>query len=152
MKFLIDYTNKPEQRTLKYVIDEYSFDSEPLIVEVNFSVVLNKINLTVNENNQVIQVWGFCPHAGWIKTNCNIPKYNQGILKVVNDLEAGFSYKINDEDWPVYVNPQIGWVCIGNYQKLGSAVEFVSNCIAVVGSNSDLLSLWLKPQNLPSEV
>lgn len=151
MKFIIEYNNNVEQRILTYLSDDYSFDMEPVVLTVNFDVVLNKINLAVvGDNKKIVQIWGFCPYGSWIKTNYSVPSYKKGLLKVKDELEPGFSYGINNEDWPIYVNKQAGWVCIGNPKKTGSAVEFINNCVAVVGNDGDLISLWLKPQILPT--
>jgi hypothetical protein len=56
---------------------------------------------------------------------------------------------VNKEDWPVYVNIRTGWVCIGNPENKGNAVEFINNCVAVIDENKCLASLWLKPKKLP---
>lgn len=149
MKFLVEYTGETENRLLKYVTEDCSFNSEPSVQEINFDLALNKLNLTVADENKVVQVWGFCGYGEWLKADSNVPQYRKGILKVVDDLEPGFSYGVNNDDWPVYVNEKTGWVCVGNPEKLGQAVEFMSNCVAVVDNSNELLSLWLKPQSLP---
>lgn len=149
MKFNIEYDNKIEQRTLTYDSNEYSFDIEPIVDEVNFDIVINKLNLTVVDENKVIQVWGFCPYGDWIKFDSEIISYKKGVLKVVDELEEGFSYRLNNEDLPVYVNIKTGWVCIGNPDKKGNAVEFITNCVAVINNDCELISLWLKPLKLP---
>lgn len=150
MKFIIKYSNSIEQKKLTYLADECSFDIEPTIHEINFDVVINKLNLTVaGDDNRIVQVWGFCPYSLWIKANYNVPQYARGILKVATDLKPGFAYAINnDSEWPVYVNAKTGWICIGNPEKSEKAVEFITDCVAVV-YNGELVALWLKPQSLP---
>ena len=151
MKFLIEYNGSIEQRLLTYDLDECSFDIEPTVLEINFDIVVNKINLTVVDDNKIVQVWGFCGFATWLKSNYCTPEYKKGVLKVADNLEAGVgSYQVNKEEFPVYVNAQTGWVCIGNPEKSGNAVEFISNCVAVIGDNKEFISLWLKPQSLPN--
>ncbi len=149
MKFFIDYDSKAEKRSLKYLPNEYSFDTDPSVHEVNFTVIINKLNLTVDNHNVIIQIWGFCPYGTWIKANYSVPKYKQGTLRVIDDLEPGFAYGVNDDDWPIYVNESTGWVCVGDPKKQGNAVEFITNCVAVIDDNQELVSLWLKPQSLP---
>ena len=61
-----------------------------------------------------------------------------------------FAYGINEDDLPVYVNVHTGWVCIGNPEKKGNAVQFINNCVAVIDENKEFVSLWLKPQSLPN--
>ncbi len=151
MKFLIEYTGVAENRVLTYDVEECSFDIEPTVQEINFDIVVNKINLTVVDDNKIIQVLGFCGLAEWMKSDYIVPKSQKGILKVADNLEAGVgSYQVNKEDFPVYVNTQKGWVCIGDPEKSGNAVEFITNCVAVIGDNKEFISLWLKPQSLPN--
>lgn len=73
----------------------------------------------------------------------------KGNLKVTDNLAYGLSYRIREENFPVFVNPQSGWVCIGDPKRTGQTVEFINNCIAVIDNNQEFVSLWLKPQSLP---
>ena len=68
MKFNVEYTGVAEERVLTYDIEECSFDIEPTVQEINLDIVVNKLNLTVVDNNKVIQVWGFCGFTTWIKS------------------------------------------------------------------------------------
>ncbi|GAK38138.1 MAG: hypothetical protein ACK5KV_14845 [Bacteroides graminisolvens] len=150
MKFNVEYTGVAEERVLTYDIEECSFDIEPTVQEINLDIVVNKLNLTVVDNNKVIQVWGFCGFTTWIKSDCKVPQSTKGTLQVMDDLKAGVgSYRVNKEDFPVYINAQTGWVCIGNPEKSGNAVEFINNCIAVIDTYNEFVSLWLRPQTLP---
>ncbi len=149
IKFNIEYTDSVEDKKLIYDTEEYSFDTEPSIYETNFDVVINKLNLTIIDNGKVVQVWGFCGYNEWIKSNDIVPSSRKGILRVVNDLEGGLSYRVGNEDFLIYVNTKTGWVCIGNPKKTGNAVEFMNNCIVVVNEEQEFVSLWLKPDKLP---
>lgn len=150
MKFKVEYTGVAEERVLTYDIEECSFDIEPIVQEINFDIVVNKLNLTVDDDNKVIQVWGFCGLAAWMKSDYKVPHSIKGTLKVIDNLKAGVgSYKVNKEDFPVYINTQTGWVCIGNPEIIGNAVEFINNCIAVISDEGDFLALWLRPQTFP---
>ncbi|MGS2765241.1 hypothetical protein [Sinomicrobium sp. M5D2P9] len=151
MKFLIEYTDTVEQKTLIYDIEECSFDTKPTVQEINFDVVINKLNLTaIDDDNRIVQVWGFCGYNEWIKSSYEVPERKKGVLKVLDDLTSGVgSFSIYKEDVPMYVNVQSGWVCIGNPEKKGNAVEFINNCVAVIDDNRDFVSLWLKPETLP---
>lgn len=148
MRFIINHDGKTEQRVLKYEIAELSFDTNPSVLEVDFTLVLNKLNLSV-VGKKVVQVWGYSPFQNWESTSYDVPEYRQGELRIEGDLESGFSYGISDDEWPVYVNERTGWISIGNLEESCDAVEFVRNCVAVIGENSELVSLWLKPHNLP---
>jgi hypothetical protein len=152
MKFIIDYTKFiGNSKCLTYDLEEFSFDTEPSVQEINFDVVVNKLNLsTIDDDNKIVQLWGFCGYKEWKKSNYNVPQYYKaGILKVIDDLEEGFSYRVSGNDLPMFVNLQTGWVCIGNPEKKGNAVEFINNCVAVIDDDGEFVSLWLKPEKLP---
>lgn len=151
MKFKIEYTGKCENRLLTYISEEFSFDMEPVVKEIKFDLVINKLNLTVIEGNKLVQVWGYCGLADRMKSNIQVPESVKGTLKVIEELKQGIgSYRINQEELPVNINMQTGWVCVGNHEKDGNAVEFIDNCIAVIDKESNFVSLWLKPEELPS--
>lgn len=149
MRFSIDNNIAIQDRLLTYLTDEYSFNIEPATNEVEFEVLINNLNLTVSQGNNVVQVMGMCSHEGWIPADFEVPKYAGGALKVLTDLEPGFSYRLNkDKNWQVFVNKKTGWICIGNPTHKSNAVEFCKNCIAVL-DNEKLVAIWLKPKRLP---
>ncbi len=149
MKFEIEYTGVSEDRLLVYRIEEYSFDMEPWIYELDFEIAINTITLAVVDK-KIIQLNGFCGLNKKMKSNFEVPKSQKGILKVLDDLEPGIgSYSAGKEDLPIYVNTNTGWVCIGNPEKKGNAVEFVNSCVAVIDDDKGFVSLWLKPDRLP---
>jgi len=153
-RFDIDYNGKPEQLALIYDTDGYGFFVEPWgEAEGMFSLSVNYLCLTTTgEDNCVVKIDGFCPCGEWIYTDYSVPQNKPGRLKLTgstNDLVPGDVYGINDAHWPVYVNPDTGWVCVGNPEKSGEAVEFINNCVAVIGEDSTFLALWLKPRDLP---
>ncbi len=148
MKFEIEYTGVSEDRLLVYHIEEHSFDMEPWIYELDFEIAINTLTLT-GVDKKIIQLNGFCGLNKKMKSNFEVPKSQKGILKVLNDLAGIGSYSTGKEDLPVYVNTNTGWVCIGNPEKKGNAVEFINNCVAVIDDDKGFASLWLKPQSLP---
>jgi len=124
---------------------------EPIVNEIDFELILNKLSMSVVDN-RIIQLWGFCGLDKSMKSNYQVPEHRKGILGVEHDLKYGFAYGINSDDdyeYPVYVNTKTGWVCIGNPERKDNAVEFINNCVAVIDDNNDFVSLWLKPEKLP---
>lgn len=148
MKFLIENGDTIIDKDLVYLADEYSFYMGAIDYDVGVEWILNKVSLASSEET-IIHVSGFCGLAGYMNSNICIPEYSKGTLKVEHNLKNGFAYGIYDEDQPVYLNVKSGWVCIGDPLKLGNAVEFIQNCVAVISDSGDLLSLWLKPKSLP---
>ncbi|MEM7548056.1 MAG: hypothetical protein AAF363_00170 [Bacteroidota bacterium] len=148
MIFEIDYTDGPENRTLIYRENEYSFDMNPWNHAIDFELTLNKITMSVIDD-KVIQLSGFCGLTKEMDSNIRMPEYKKGALRLIHNLEYGFAYRICNEDLPVQLNTKTGWVCIGGANKVGRGVEFIDNCVAVVGDDGFFLSLWLKPVELP---
>jgi hypothetical protein len=155
MKFIInrykDIWNYFWQQPLSYISEEHSFHMPYFVTKIDVELILNTISFPVSDNI-IVGVSGFCGLKKSMKSNHQVPEYHKGILKVEHNLKCGFAYGINDDDdyeYPVHVNTLTGWVCIGNPEKKGNAVEFINNCVAVIDSDFNFVSLWLKPQNLP---
>jgi hypothetical protein len=151
MKFSFQFKNEFKKINLFYLKDEYSFYSESQIKGIDCYLALNYLCLVV-VRGFVVEVSGFCPHKSWIRSNTCVPDFRAGKLSLLNAFDTGFSYGINDdEDWPIYINAQTGWLCVGDPIVSGIAVEFTKVCVAVIGDQQDFLALWLKPQNFPGE-
>nr|WP_294860050.1 hypothetical protein [uncultured Fluviicola sp.] len=151
MKFSIEYGNTNEQRILTYDLEECSFNMQPIVNNIDFELIINKLSLSVL-NKKIIQLWGFCGLAENMESFYNLPDYKKGTLIVEENLEYGFAYSINDDmdyEYPVQFNSRTGWVCIGSPEKKGVGVEFITNCVAIINENNELVSLWLKPERLP---
>ncbi|MES2388793.1 MAG: hypothetical protein V4543_12400 [Bacteroidota bacterium] len=161
MIFSIEFTNKAIERDLKYLAHEHSFYMEPEVKGIwapwaprhDFELNLNTIALGVIDK-RIVNVSGFCGLNKSMKSDCEVPAYRKGILKVENeDLDFGSAFGIpdvyNHGEFDKYVNLETGWVCIGYPDKPGTAVEFISNCVAVINENNNLVALWLKPEELP---
>lgn len=147
MKFIIDYTDFIDHsKRLTYDTDEFSFDTEPSIQEINFDVVINKLSLSaVDGDNKIVQLRGFCGYKEWQRSNFEPPHYKTGTLKVAGNIEGGFSYRVGKDDLPMFINVQSGWLCIGSPRKNGNAVEFINNCVIVIDDDREFISLWLRP-------
>lgn len=149
MKFDIEHSNNIGQKLLVYLPEECSFyTGESTESKIDLELILNKLSLSVVDD-KVVDVNGFCGLDKSMLSICQIPEYKKGVLKVEHNLDFGFAYGINDNDLPVYVNIQTGWVCLGFPAKEGNGVEFINNCVAFISNTGEFLSLWLKPATLP---
>lgn len=151
MKFSIKLGSLPINKELIYIAEDYSFEMWPHDASVNFSLMINTINLSVGTDNSVMEVDGYCPRDGWIKGDYQVPSYHAGTLTVLDELESGFSYRINRDESlfnesPIYEDVQTGWVCAGDPQSNGQTVEFIKSCVAVIDDTGSLKALWLHPK------
>lgn len=147
MKFEIVNNVPLNDKRLLYYESECSFYMEPFDPHYDLELAVNTITLSV-VNNEVVQVSGFCGISSSIVINCEVPKIFVGALLVEHGLEHGFIYDIFDSTQQVYRNLETGWVCLGDYRKNGLAVEFIRNCVAVISSEGEMMSLWLNPKIL----
>lgn len=139
------------QQQLIYIPEEHSFYMDNTIDKIDIELIVNMVSLAVSDNI-VVNVSGFCGLSKSMKSNFRVPEYKKGCLRVEHNLKHGVAYSINDDinyEYLVYANVQSGWICIGNPEGEGNAVEFIDNCVAVVGDNNEFVSLWLKPKRLP---
>jgi hypothetical protein len=152
MKFSIDYKERKENRILTYDANEFGFGIEPKVMAIDFGLTLNTLELTVaGDDRKVIEVLGFCGYKEWTISKLITPKYMEGSLRVIDNLESGVgSYRIRKEIFPIFVDVHTGWICFGNPQDKGLGVEFINNCVALISNDNEFLSLWLKPQSLPN--
>jgi len=155
MRFIIDTHYKDVWRYfweqhLVYITEEHSFYMEDVVNKVEIELIINKISLAVCDNI-IVNINGFCGLSKSMIANYQVPEYKKGCLRIEHNLKHGFAYAINnyDHEFPVYVNIQSGWVCIGNPKGKGKAVEFINKCVAVVDEDRRFVSLWLKPMKLP---
>lgn len=155
MNFIIDvYKNIWQyfwEQQLIYIPEEHSFYMDSIVSKIDIELIVNALSLTVSDGI-IVNVNGFCGLDKSMKSNCQVPESFKGILKVEHNLKYGFAYGLNDNDnyvYQIHVNVQTGWVCIGNPEKCGNAVEFINNCIAVINDGKEFVALWLKPLKLP---
>lgn len=141
MRFKIDQSYKLDKTRLLYFPDEHSFNMLPYVPEVNFYLTVNFLNLTVDDEGRVVSVSGYCPINSDARMPLKVPSAIPGVLMAIGEFEPGFSYRCK-EGLPVTATTD-GWVCIGEVESVGTAVEFLDNCIAVLEADQ-LRSLWLK--------
>ena len=144
MKFEAALDGHCEQAIIKYLSGEYSLDTYPLVEGSDFDLALNTLNLSVVDQC-VVQIWGY---LGNVKTNpskLGEPNFRAGKLKVLDEFEWGFSYRINSTTLPVHFDEYAGWICIGDQKPQQTGVEFIKNCVGFLDQDGSLSSLWIKP-------
>lgn len=145
-----------QPKNLIYHPQEYSFTTKPHLLESNFCITINRLNLTVDAHHCIAEINGiFSNPASWIKKELRHPLHTAGKLKIISNLRSGTCCRYNEdkqgneETWPVYFNPETNWLCIGNPENNGAAIEFITNCIAVI-CHSNLKALWFKSEEMSS--
>jgi hypothetical protein len=137
---------------IKYVVGENSFAYDYKDYFQDFSLAVNTLELSIDDNFFLSGVSGYDSYVGWKPTYTYQPSFKKGGVRAVIDFDyvPGCVYDIDPQKvWPEYVNIKSGWVCIGDPEGAGKAVEFINNCVAVIDNSQELVALWLKPQPLP---
>ncbi len=148
MKFTPVFQDSTKQRTLLYLSDECSFTTEGGLDHIEMELIVNKISLAIFEGT-VVAVSGFCGLDASMLKRLEVPISLPGTLRVEHNLKLGFAYSVNDDELPVHVDRFLGWVCLGDPTIRENAIEFISNCVAVIDRSGNLVALWLKPRELP---
>jgi hypothetical protein len=156
MRFVVNEAKPIGEARLVYRAKEYAFAAEPRPKDCAYAVGINEVELMIDEDNlSVVFVTGYCPHQGWRSGRLNPPQVTRAALHVEPDTELvpGRTVGLTSRDsrWPVIVDPQNGWVCLGDPDSIGRAVEFAPDCVASL-LGATLVALWLHPSELPSEV
>lgn len=154
MRFLINYNDKTEESNLVYIEKDFYIDASNSKKNKHWELGLNYLFLSVDQERRIFALFGLFGSRGWTYTRLNLPNSMEGSLVISEDteLEDGFTNMINDEDWPVFVDTQSGWICYGKPNASGQGVEFIRNCVAVIGTDGRFMSLWLKPKELPKSI
>jgi hypothetical protein len=130
---------------IHYNIDEYSFSFEPYNNGAAL-LLINDLNLSANEENMLLGVWGLCPHTQWKPTNSFLDNREKRDLYIDDSrfLDSGVATRINQSTWEVFINETKQWVCIGNPDLHGCSIEFAPGAVLVLSEQSEALSMWLK--------
>lgn len=151
-RFDID-AGSPAPGELIYKPDEHSFDTANRTEEGEASLLINDVQLEIDGNNRVLFVWGFCPYASWVATQCSAPPARPSRLRVAGlELQPGTSKRLNAEArWRVSADRRSGWICLGDTQAAGDPVQFAPGAVAVLADGT-LRALWLRPTRFPDGV
>lgn len=103
MKFEIIKSRKIESREVRYFISESSFNCHPS-VNTDINIAMAYLNLGVDSEDMYVKCfWGFSPRESWKKANLFVPNAVEGELRLAEELEAGFTWRIDkNKIWESY--------------------------------------------------
>lgn len=155
MKFSLEECHDGQDFDLVYRDEEYSFDIDPYENEGFTSILVNDLQLEINDQGEVLYVWGYCPLINYEETTAFPKKIQKKSLFaiLVPPPIPGVSYKLNEnERWNIYINKKKGWICLGNPKtKNVQMVEFSPHCVATL-ENQEIIAIWLHPFALPEHI
>lgn len=153
MKLVLEGIQPNVGGELLYRLESFAFDVIPRPSDAVSSILVNDIELEVDDRGTLLCVTGLCPHPAWQPTDFTPPDARPGRLRATSDSDwvPGISKRLTPPyAWPMFVNRNVGSVCVGHAEARGTAIEFARGCIAVLNSES-LVALWLRPTKLPPE-
>lgn len=147
MKFIVDYNDYCGLKCVIYRKDEHSLGTTPWVNGIDFDIALNSLTLTVIDSI-VVQLSGFCCLI-MRKGMTDVPPINKkGLLKVVDSesyIGGTGSFRIHNMDMP-NIPKFSNWLALYRISsKVGIAVEFIDDCIFVIGKKQEFISLWIHP-------
>ena len=117
------------------------------------SAVLNDLNLEVNEDGRVIEVWGYSPRESWIDGVVQLPEgARRGALRLLQEFTPGVSRRMGGNGaWLVTfdANANVIRYALNVQEPPAVLVEFLDGCIAGLDRKHELVSLWLQPEMIP---
>ncbi len=150
MKFIPIRRNIKRDFTLLYRRDGYSFDVSPKQRIGTTTLSIGQLQLDVDEDGFLLYPYGVCPLDSAQVTPLEPQAYTEAVIHVYDDIDPeaipGTAYTITKELWPIYINYNGDWICIGNPTKDTGLFEFAPNCIASIDANKQLKALWLRPE------
>jgi hypothetical protein len=126
---------------------EFSFDVEPEPIRGFTSILVNDLSLEIDEEVNLLSVWGLCPHPAWPRGAVLPSMAIRGAVKIRagSPFSRGISVSLNQGDrWPIVYDKESGWVAVGALKNGEILVEFVSGAILGINGSGELRSLWLK--------
>lgn len=138
----------PIRGELVYRRGDRSFDVEPHPDGGIASLLVNDTQIEINEDGNLMYVWGYCPHESWKQSKLVRPPTSQGrVLYLGEPAIPGVSTRLNQPRWPILFDESSGWICIGDSSFKGESVEF-SPGAAIALDSGVLQALWLHPKFL----
>ena len=116
------------------------------------SAVLNDLNLEVDEDGRVIEVWGYSPRESWIDGVVQLPEgARRGALRLLQEFIPGVSRRMGGSPWLVTFDANSNMICysLDALQSADVLVEFLDGCIAGLNREHELVSPWLQPEMIP---
>jgi len=156
VRFQLEDEQPQESFALVYRAEECSISPDPFPGGGEASLLINDVNLELDNRSRVLYAWGYCPLVRATATT-EKPKRGRVAMLSANLEEAlvpGSSLRLNTADrWPVYLNDEVGWICIGEPRVPAHAiwVEFASATVAAL-IDAEIRALWMRPVTLPKEV
>ena len=151
-------TTGPVEGTLSYVPSDHAFRYEPAQgVREYSSIQINSLQLAVDERGVLLYAYGYCPIIRYQETDILPPKGDRTasfVARMEKEFIPGIAVRLGGPtSWPVWVNRRSGWLCLGepSADEALTAVEFATGLI-VVARGSQLVSVWLRPLALPSDL
>lgn len=140
------FDGTPAVGQLVYRPDEHGLDVEPRPEQGVASLLVNDVQIEIDEDGNLIYVWGLCSHDSWRSARLDPPTAVPGRLRYVGaEVVPGISRRLNaDRHWLVSYDPSSRWLCVGDESIGGEAVEFGPDSVAVL-NEAQLVALWLRP-------
>lgn len=131
-----------------YNSEEKGFDTLP-DVKSDITLLVAYVQIGFDSDDMCSnQIFGLSPAYSWKKQKLSAPTDAvKCALKLEEDFDYGTWRLDRGNEWDYYYDSDTGWFCVGNPEIAVSStkINFIDNAIAVLDSQGELQSLWIKP-------
>lgn len=143
---MLSYLDEPPiSGRLVYCRPEHSFDVEPRPGGGVTSLLVNDVQLEMDEDGRLLNVWGYCPQESWKPASLAVPAAKSGRLQYVgDDVVPGVSIRLHGGRWPVRHDLFSRWLCIDDEAARGD--DRVRARRDRSPARGRAVALWLRPE------
>lgn len=145
MKFKVNKRHITKGKII-YDAGEGCFDST-ILMNTDIDILIAYLNVGIDSTDmEVKSIWGYNPEQQWIAKNLSIPYAEEGSLLLLDDYEAGLSYRLDrDKVWKSYIDKNTMWFCIGNtnIDRNDMPVKINENTIVVINELGELRAIFI---------
>ena len=146
MQFIFTPPRATRVGCLKYINEEFSFNTVNSDELYSSSLLINDINIVLNKDGLAVSIFGLAPFMRWIDGSIVVPQSIFMDLRVSSPIIPGVSYRINDIPWKVTWDKKNGWIEIKDDRSLCEEYVNILDDVIVGIRDSNIVGLWLHPE------
>lgn len=136
-------------QTIFYRHDGFAFDTVPVPLSANVSIIIDDLSLDFDDNNRLISIWGMCPHSRWKDATLTPPKAREGEIFISSNLPLGPDIPVRltkpGDHLSTYFDSNNGWVLIRKTSGSSLSIKVFPGAIIEIDEHDRMAAIWLQP-------
>ena len=146
MKFIVSRFYTPKNVVLEYLLegDACYFDTVGNSRFVDFEFLVDPLCFSSRDRREgVYSIDGLDHYRRWIPRALKTPSAEKRDLLIQGKWD--YAIPCIGENYPMYYDNKTNWICCGDPDQTGTAVQFTEQAIAVLKNPFELSAVWMKP-------